>query len=188
MLSRCNFADRLETLSLQSCSSASRSNASCMVKPARMICDLISFLIFIKSSLNSCYENSEADARFCKSASPSGEIFCLSKIRWKFRSRCIPRRCMISTFRNRAGSRPSAKPVHGSKQRGFVKWFRFRVNFFPVLIAPENTLSFSALPERRLNPNSQLNLKSSIPSAHLSGMRGMDGMELSAFNLIKPAV
>jgi hypothetical protein len=45
---------------------------------------------------------------------------------------------------NRAGARPSVKLVHGSKQRGFVKWFRFHANFFPVLIAPENTLFFSA--------------------------------------------
>ena len=47
MLSRCNFADRLETLSLQPYSSESRSTTSCIVIPARMICALISLRTFI---------------------------------------------------------------------------------------------------------------------------------------------
>src|SRR5699024_9904645 len=48
--SRCNFPERLDTLSLQPYSSCRRSTTSCMVYPPRMICALISFrmLDFIK--------------------------------------------------------------------------------------------------------------------------------------------
>ena len=54
MLSLCNFADRLETLSLHPYSSESRSTTCCMVIPVRMICAFISLrtFILIKSSIN----------------------------------------------------------------------------------------------------------------------------------------
>ena len=50
MLSLCSLADRLETLSDQPYSSCSRSTTSCIVKPARTICALISLRTFIFKS------------------------------------------------------------------------------------------------------------------------------------------